>query len=47
MNETERLAVNDLYKGIRHVIEKKNPQDKAALNQLEEIRSKSEVFFSF
>lgn len=45
MDETERLAVHSLYKEIKNLIEKKNPHDRSALVQIEEIKNKSKVFF--
>lgn len=46
MDETERVAVHSLYKEIKNLIEKKNPHDRNALAQIEEIKGKSKVIFS-
>jgi len=45
MDETQKLAMTNFYKEIKHNIETTNPQDKASIAKLEEIKNKSKVFF--
>lgn len=43
MDETQKLAMTNLYKEIKHNIEVTNPQDKGSVSKLDEIRVKSKV----
>lgn len=45
MDETQKLAMSNLCKEIKHNIETTNPQDKASIAKLEEIKNKSKVTF--
>ena len=45
MDETQKLAMTNLCKEIKHNIETTNPQDKASIAKLEEIKNKSNVKF--